>query len=246
VVATIKTEIIQALNESFGAAQILSLIAAVLLAVLSAGSLAAFTPLITAIGAAIIDVGVTATQAAFTDAVWNRYRCNVFCHMNSDDSIDAAGFAAILAQITTYESGIAETVLYNIVNAAGYVGILNMLRSNKGDPDADCSGCCPTCADQFEIYAGTLISRTGNVIVASSVFTGGHHQINCTAQIAHGVDACCVIQSVTTVGYDNLIDWVACGETELRFGMVGPECVNTVLLFQDSGPFTATFTFQDC
>ncbi len=154
-VHVIDTEIIQALDEAFAAAQILALIAAVLLAVLSAGSLAAMTPLITAIGSAIIDVGVTATQAAFTEDVWNRFRCNIFNHMTSDDATDAAGFTAILAQIATDESGIVESVLYGIVNAAGVVGINNMIRSNKGDPDADCSDCSDVCPVEWTFYGVT-------------------------------------------------------------------------------------------
>lgn len=152
VVQTIKVEIVEALDATFAVAQILSLIAAVLLAILSAGSLAAFTPLITAIGAAILDVGVSATQAAFTTAVWDRLRCNIYCHMNSDNSIDATGLAAILSQLTIDESGIVETVLYGIINAAGIIGITNMIRSNKGDPDADCSACCPVCGSDWVAY----------------------------------------------------------------------------------------------
>jgi len=155
VVFTVNTEIIQALNDTFTAGQILALIAAVLLAVLSAGRLLAFTPLITAIGAAILDVGVAATQSAITSDVLSRLRCNIFNHMDSNDSIDAAGFAAVLAQIMVDETGIAATVLYGIINAAGPVGLTNMMRSNKGDPDADCSGCGCDCGVTWTWYGGT-------------------------------------------------------------------------------------------
>ncbi len=177
-VQVIKIEIVDALNTSFAVAQILALIAAVLLAILSAGSLAAITPLITGIGAAIIDVGVTATQAAFTDDVWNRFRCNIFNHMTTDDSTDEAGLTAIITQINATETGIAASLLRNIVNAAGLVGVNNMIRSNRGNPDADCSA-CDVCVVTPYIPpgGGTMDSREGCVITATSFDEGGHQAL---------------------------------------------------------------------
>lgn len=186
-VHVINNDIIQALDDSSTAAQILALIAGVLLAILSAGSLAALTPLITAIGSAIIGAGVAATKAAITEDVLNRLRCNIFNHMVDDSSTDAAGFAGILAQIVVDESGIAETVLYNLVNAAGLVGINNMIRSNKGDPDADCSGCGCDCGVSWTWFGGTatvdgtnpnlyhfVSDGTGNM-----AFTSGSNAVGC-------------------------------------------------------------------
>ncbi len=178
----IDEQIIQQLNEDFAAGQILALIAAVLAVFLSAGSLGAFAPLIAAIGAAIVDVGVSATQAAFTSDVWNRFRCNVYCHMSSDSAIDAAGFAAILAQIASDESGIVEIVLWNTVNAAGVVGLTNMIRSNVGDPDADCSECCPVAEIWQTNSVGALVQLfpddDGLYTVTGDFFTSGKYYAN--------------------------------------------------------------------
>jgi hypothetical protein len=177
VVATIKVELVQALDETFAAAQILALIAAILLAILSAGSLAAFTPLITAIGAAILDVGVSATQAAFTDDVWNRFRCNIYLHMDSDTSINAAGVAAVLAQLLVDETGIVQTVLYGMVNAAGVVGITNMIRSNRGDPDANCDDCdcMDGCTVEWTFYGVTDVVKLSDCHYTMTRDTSGGH-----------------------------------------------------------------------
>lgn len=221
-VQVIKKEIVEALDETFAVAQILALISAVLFAILSAGSLAAFTPLITAIGAAILDVGVSTMQAAFTSDVWDRFRCNVYCHMTSDDSIDDAGFAAVLANITSDESGIVETVLYGIVNAAGRVGLLNMIRSGKGDTDADCSACCPVCGSDWIAYTGygdplTYGSdMTGNYVQGTAVLHSGVYYF-----IIHSpgdASDCCNLDAVTddTGGTTNIVGtlFTPCGTTQ--------------------------------
>lgn len=223
-VFVINTEIVQALNETFAAAQILALIAAVLLAVLSAGSLLAFTPLITAIGAAILDVGVAATQAAFTTAVLDRLRCRIFNNMDSDTSIDSAGLAAILASTNSQETGIVQTVLYGIINAAGVDGITNMIRSNKGDPDADCSACTSTCSVDLwsvEIFdgeaIGSIIDVGINYITVQSVahhsFGGSIGQISIWTGDA---DLCCLIDHLTFLT----------GETEADMHIFDVECGN--------------------
>lgn len=258
VVFTINDEIVQALDESFAAAQILALIAAVLLAILSAGSLAALTPLITAIGSAIIDVGVTATQAAFTTAVKNRLRCNIFSHMTTDDDIDQAGFEAVLAQITTDESGIAETILYGIVNAAGRVGIVNMLRSNKGDPDADCSDCEPCIGFDMSLWDtdqlghdpnyGTIdpTTRTCNQVDIVAVSAGGVYRVqwqgtgasDCVLGLGHGALSGAYD---TTQTYIKLCGTALSAAYSIQNNSFAVQCVNSIIL-QSGSPFTVRIT----
>lgn len=230
VVYTIKTKIIADMDSSSSAADILAIIAAVLFSILSAGSLAAFTPLIAAIGAAIVNFGVDATKAALTDAVWNRLRCNVFCHMNTSSSIDATGFAGVLAQLATDESGIALIVLQNIINAAGVVGVTNMLRSNTGDPDADCSCGCGDCTNLADwgiltfdsIACGTIISRGDNYIIVGGVF---HPDFGGVADLAILTTpdsmSCCKITNFETIsgdGSDYHLFYVGCGDTQWPAG----------------------------
>lgn len=248
-VQVIKVEIVEALNTSFAAAQILALIAAVLLAILSAGSLAALTPLITGIGAAIIDVGVTATQAAFTDDVWNRFRCNIFAHMTTDDSTDAAGLAGILAQINTDETGIAASLLWNIVNAAGLVGINNMIRSNKGSSDADCS--C-TCTQEVCVptASGVFVSQDGCVITASSVPEGDHHAIYLwfSNDPDHfNPDACGQITAAHQISGSGVATqaWNDCHTATAHTGSVIGQCACQIY-FTLNEPFTTAFTVAAC
>ena len=262
VVFTVKNEIVEALDTSFAAAQILALIAAVLLAVLSAGSLLAFTPLITAIGSAIIDVGVTATQAAFTTDVWDRLRCNIFCHMISDDATDAAGFDAILAQITTDETGIAETVLYGIINAAGLVGVNNMIRSNKGDPDADCSSCCPSCVGLFQlgipnpnfgdtlVAVGTLVDSGDDWLTIASVDRGDGQQVIWVSAIDG--NSCCNMlrETVGAVSPHTITFFTDCGTVAQYSNNVendllpNPQCATSIGMQMDPGTnWQIKFTF---
>jgi hypothetical protein len=252
VVATINDEIVQSLNESFAAAQILALIAAVLLAVLTAGSLLALTPLITAIGAAIIDVGVTATQAAFTSDVWDRLRCNIYCNMTDDYQMTDDGFAAVLAKIVTAESGIVETVLYGIINAAGKVGITNMMRSNKGSAAADCSdcGCSETCVDNFMVTFGDLVERDDTSITATATQIPDDGRWAITLYTGD-INLCCTLVSADIVGihFGSVTPFAKdCGHDDLFTGIIVGHCVNTVLHLGASGDgaYTMKFTFSDC
>ncbi len=261
----INSEVVQALNDTFAAAQILALIAAVLLALLSAGSLAAFTPLITAIGAAILDVGVAATQAAFTTDVLDRLRCRFYCNMDTDTSINAAGLAAILSDTDAHETGIVQIIEHGIINAAGVVGITNMLRSNKGASDADCSTCCPDCATSWDIFGddpthfhGSIIERGIGYLIAENVggLSGGASYI--LIRTPTNTDGCLVIGYEILSAYNALS---AGGDYVPEVPTVGApahfpvgditagQCWNYLQFQSNSGggpPFKIKLTFADC
>jgi len=249
-VKIINDQIVQAMDDSFGVAQILALIAAVLLAVLSAGSLAALTPLIAAIGAAIIDVGVAATKAAFTTAVLNRLRCNIYNHMDSDSSIDMAGWSAVLVQLGTDETGIVESVLYSIINAAGHIGLTNMIRSNAGAADADCSGCAPPAchADDWNVYVGTEISRTDTTLTVQTALQSGFQTVNISTADS---SKCCHV-SVSVIGWGSYA-YINCGQPIdndhiINNGDLTDNCLTWFNMANSPGNTVTnvTFTFSDC
>jgi len=235
VVVTINDKIIQDMSEGQGAAAILALIAAVLLVFLTAGSglIIASMP---GIAGAILGVGIAATQAAFTSEVLETFRCLVYNNMDSDDSISEAGVAALLQDIHDEFEGIVNIVLTNIVNGAGMVGLTNMMRSNSGDPDANCEDCePPTCFTAYEPYCGigeVLSVESDHIVVECGVssITGGYGIALTTGNPAFG---CYVtdVQTMEGVSFAPLSAWrtmaqdiPACGD---GFGNVNVYCNQT-------------------
>lgn len=149
VVATYRDQIIQNMNDTDTASAILALVAAALLIFLTAGT-GLIVAGIVGLGGAIVGFGVSATQSAFTESVWEEFRCLVYCRMNSDDSIDEIGYKQLIQDVHDSFEGIVNIVLTNLLNATGTVGLTNIMRSNAGDPDADCTGCsCGDC-DEYD------------------------------------------------------------------------------------------------
>lgn len=185
VVFTIKEKINTTMTESMTAAEILGVIAAALLIFLSAGTAALLEAQFAALGAAIVAAGVTAYQAAFTTDVWNKLRCLVYCNMTDDSTIDQAGVDAIYAAIDGNFTGIVVPALKSYIGASGLVGINNMLRSNTGDPDANCDDCeCIPPAVSFytpvsgwRIIAPVSTSPTVDIYEVESEIGGGENRV---------------------------------------------------------------------
>jgi hypothetical protein len=166
VVAVFRDKIVQQVNEDMGAAAILGVIAAALLIFLSEGTATGIAAQVTALVAAILGAGIAAWQAAFTSTVWDDFRCIVYCAMSTGDSIDADGLQEVLNGINTKFIGIVQPTLYGYVNAAGVVGLTNMMRSNEGDPDANCDDCdCGYCPIEWNFYGCDVIAHENSTYV---------------------------------------------------------------------------------
>jgi len=170
IVVTFKDEINAQVTEDMGAAAILAVIAAVLLALLSEGTTLAISGQIVGVVSAILGAGVTAWQAAFTPTVWNTLRCLIFQNMTDGESIDQAGIDAVYAALDTELTGIVVPTLKGYIAAAGLVGLNNMIASNKGDPDADCSDC-----DEFWCFDGDFTTNSYDTIFSGLDITGGQN-----------------------------------------------------------------------
>lgn len=150
---TIKTDIVEKMQSTMTAGDILLLIAAVV-AIFITGFTA--TPLVIAVVSQIIIFGVDATKAAFTEEVWDTFRCILYCNMNADGSFTEAQWQTIKAQIfDQLGSSIAGTFLRDTVNAFGVAGLTNAARSGAA-ASADCTDCdCPGCYTwDFELTNG--------------------------------------------------------------------------------------------
>jgi len=120
--------------------------------------------LVITLAAAFIEAGVGTAVAAFTTEVYDRFKCNLYCHASSDGSWDEAALASIKAQIDVDETGVANTILKGWIDQLGTAGLTNSGRVTV-ENDADCSGCdcVPPCQSADSFYWGTVNSVTDNL-----------------------------------------------------------------------------------
>lgn len=264
VIVQYRDQIVEEINETQGASAILALIAAVLLVFLTAGSALIIASMPGIVGA-ILAVGVAAMQAAFTEEVWDQFRCLVYCRMDSDDSIGEAGWKALIQDVHDNFEGIVNIVLTNLLNATGAIGLTNMMRSAQGDPESDCSECeCPApCAPEgwwgymwFEgawYERSVFITSDENSITLGSVDRGDGQQI-----IAFSVkdrNTCCLVQWewVGDIPDPALLFYTQCGTpadySDLEQNQLMGDCneVTSYFFQMGEGSWTAKFTFvTDC
>lgn len=104
--------------------------------------------LITDLALAIISLGATAIEAAFTDAVWAQLQCIFYCNVQSDGTFNQANFEAIQTQVSDSfgEFSTVNIVVQGWLKPLGPVGLTNVaaLKHVTGD----CSSCsCTWCVD---------------------------------------------------------------------------------------------------
>jgi len=243
VVQTIKVEIVQSLSEGSTAAAILGVVAAVLVLFLDAATVGAITIAAPAIGAAIVGFGVTAMQAAFTETVWGDFLCMVFNRMNTDTSIDDAGLEGLLADVNSGFTGIVVPVLYGIIQAAGAVGLTNMMRSGSGSVDADCAACGGDCSLGFYVDQGTLVSNDGSHMIITAVNYSGTY-IASVSRSDFGI--CCTYLNNTMVagGVDMSQVYITCDDVS-HTGFIPSLTQVYYLAFRSTVPFTVDIAFGD-
>jgi len=92
------------------------------------------------LAATFINAGIGAVVLAFTPEVYDRFKCNLYCHANDDGSWNEADLEAIKVQIDIDETGAANSVLKGWIDQLGTVGLTNSGRLNLGN-EADCTAC---------------------------------------------------------------------------------------------------------
>lgn len=247
VIVTLRDKITQTVTEDMGATAILGVIAAALLIFLSEGTTLAISAQVTALVAAILGAGVSAWQAAFTTDVWDHLRCLIFCIMEDDLSIDQAGVDELYASLDTEFTGIVIPTLKGYINAAGPVGLTNMMRSGSGDPDSNCDDCdCPVpCAiEQWTagwwnagVYAdppywgGMIVDSGPDFITIQSGDRGDGQQV--IALTTEDGLICCGFTA----------EFVGGAPTTLHFfNACGDHANYATQVSDDTGPFTHPFT----
>lgn len=256
----IKQEMITAINEDMAISAILGVVGTAILSLASGGTLLFFSGLLDAVVSGIFAFGVIAWQAAFTTTVYNDLRCEIYCDMDTDDSIDDAGITKLLAFITSHYTGIVQPTLYGYINAMGRVGATNAIRSNRGDPDADCAGCCPICEDLFT-WPTSVFGANSTIAIDHTLHTITADAIESNPgewYWAFQSTTCCTCTVDVTVGtptFDfrgvipcpTLPEFSYGTETSPPWTLFTLPIVNTpafVLYMRSAVPFTAKVTFS--
>lgn len=143
--AVVRDDIVQKLKDANLGIEMVSLIAGALAIYLSAGTLA---PLIVSLVGSAMAVGSAAVDAAFTNSVWEQFRCILYCNMRDDASFSSSDVQQIKAEISTRIGGLAGELLIGTVDAFGRIGLTNAARSKR----ATGSGCEDCYCDQTWCY----------------------------------------------------------------------------------------------
>lgn len=254
VVVTVKEQMVESINNDAAVAGIIAAVVAVLVFFLTAGSSVLITAQIAGLAAAIFGAGVATWKAAFTSDVWDEFRCLIEANMDTDESIDQAGYDALYGSIDGNFTGIVVPTLKGYISAMGLVGINNMMASNVGSTSAIC---CPACdADNWDVVTysgvpvGTIISRTGSSITVQ----GTSHPdfgtpYNAMIQTA-GDDICCVVASIELISGTTPLNFgVNCGDPRWPGSSnagftIGVSDMNTLFIRGDVAPFVVKITFQ--
>lgn len=82
-------------------------------------------PLVVTLVQAFIQLGIEAFQNAMTQAEWDKFQENLYCHANDDGSWSIAAYFAIVDQLAVDHVTNAHFFLYQTMTAIGYVGLNN-------------------------------------------------------------------------------------------------------------------------
>lgn len=253
VVAYFRDEINDQIADDMSITAIVGVIAAVMLILLSAGTLLFFTAQLIALAGAIFGAGVATWKASFDSDVWDDLRCIIYSHMSDDATVDDAGLSGILTDIGTTFSGLIAATLSGYINALGLVGLNNMIRSGIGDADADCSACNENCYDTWSIalqggtYWGTSAVQADGHWEIDSVFNP-YDSLYYVIIESTNTDTCCLVSA-----YPNMQrrvwycgqEWGPDNSGGVLNGDLPPGCVSK-LLFSDALPFRIQLQFDDC
>lgn len=131
------------------------------------GSSNPFQALMTVITNQIFALVLSALRPALTDAVYDTFKCIIYCHLADDATVNLAEWQAMRSDITDQIGGIAGIFLEHLVYLLGTGGMTNLVRAG-GASSGDCSTCeCGGCAAGWisgYYYGGTGPFHTDAVI----------------------------------------------------------------------------------
>lgn len=243
-----KDELIGQASEWTTLTTVIAGILAVVIGLLTGGLGAA---LVVELAAAFIGSGIGAAVAAFTPEVYERFKCNLYCHAAADGSWDEAALAAIKNRINVDETGVANTILHGWIDQLGTVGLTNSGRLNL-ENDVDCSTCegCEDCANltNWGVVYGTIIEQTAGYLKMQSGAAGANQSIRLANYTSGEEPECCAVTYTILSGVVQNQAYYPCGAVDPVFSVPPPDTcmydINLTNIF--NVPFTAEFIFEEC
>ena len=137
-------------------------IAGLILGLLAFGPFGVFIGIALFLADQMLSAGTTALEAALTPAVYEQFKCAVYCQMDNNGRITESGLANIQAEVNAMIGGLGAAILNGMTSLAGFGGINNL--ASLGTATGDCSECecVEPCDDADAFSAGTINSTTDN------------------------------------------------------------------------------------
>lgn len=129
----------------------------------------------------LVGMGATGIDETFTEAVYERFKCIIYCRASSDGSITLEQYEAIIDDIQA-ESGTAWDLIETWVNFFGPVGFTRAGNS-AGITDGDCD--CTTCRTLLQVL---ILDATNGSNIPSDFDTviGTNYEIEVTGVMVFG------------------------------------------------------------
>jgi len=212
------------------------------------GELVAFV--LAALAWVIITVGRTAIDAALDADVWQRFKCNLYCHILDDGSFDESHWRGVAQRVEVDESGAAEQWLSFLLTVLGPVGLTNAARTDPLAPAGDCSACeCNEPCDEYLLIFGTVLSDVDGVIVIESENDPAIGNQNVTIRFGVDGEGCCYLAEYEESEFIIFSNWVDCdGVVVLNPINVTGQCWRQIAKATEvgGGSFTLTITRFAC
>lgn len=156
-------------------------IAGIILSLFSFGVFGIFISLALFLAHSMLDAGTAAINAALTSDAYDKFKCILYCHMDSSGRVKSGEFGEIQTDVTDQIGGLGATILNAMLSLAGEGGVNNI--ASLGMTTGDCSSCecgdpCPDLPDWQGQLPGTLGTITatdpdGRWIEVTSEFYSG-------------------------------------------------------------------------
>jgi len=201
--------------------------------------------------AAIFVAGVIVVQAAFTSEVWETFRCILYCHIDDDASYNEVQWGDVKNDILSQFTGVVQIILWNWVNALGFVGLTNSARSNMA-LGADCSDCaCENCSNlnNWVLVYGTILEQSpGYLRIASTDAGSGNQSVRVRNLTSGEMPECCAVTYDIITGVATNQAYYPCGSPDPVFSVPPPETcmydINITNVF--SAAMEIEFFFTEC
>lgn len=223
---------------------------AVLVGIVAIAGVTGIGIVIAILAAAIFVAGITVVQAAFTSDVWQDFKCILLCHISNDATYTEDQWNAVKSDIGSTFTGIVEVILFQWVNALGYIGLSNAARSNMA-LGADCSDCnCENCSNliHWEVVYGTIIEQTPGYLKLSSGVAGPNQAIRLANYTSGELPECCAVTYNVLTGVVQTQAYYPCGSSDPVFSVPPPDTcmydIGITNIFNVG--FTAEFFFSEC